>query len=70
MIHQALYGDGNHFAGDVIRPGAADFPGLESIILGTVTVDDFDVATALFGPQAMSRDLSAEQCADQPQQDQ
>ena len=61
VIVKALNGDRDHLAGGVIGPGAADFLGLEGIVLGTVAVDGFDMAAALFGPQAVGLDLPGEQ---------
>ena len=61
MILQALDGHRDHLAGGVIGPGAADFLGLEGGVFRTVAVDGFDMAAALFGPQAVCLDLPGEQ---------
>jgi hypothetical protein len=40
---------------------------LEGIVLGAVAVDDFMVAAALFGPQAVGGGLAAEEKAGEQQ---
>ncbi|MNL13223.1 hypothetical protein D3C87_1341260 [compost metagenome] len=67
VIRQALHRHRNHFSIDVIGPGTADFLCLEGVVFGAVPVNDLDVSTTLFGPQAMGRDLGGKQQAEQCQ---
>ena len=67
MVSKAFYGDRNHLGAGVICPGAADFLGLEGVVLGAVAVDHFDIAAPLFGPQAVGRNLAGTQQAEHGQ---
>ena len=67
MVGQALDGHRNHSTCRVIGPGATDLFCLEGIVLGTVAIDDFDIAAALFGPEAVSESAAAGEQAGEKQ---
>ena len=60
VIIQALHGHRDHLAARAIGPGSADLAGLEGVVFCAVAVNGLDIATALFGPQAMGLGLAGE----------
>lgn len=54
MIGQPLDGERDHFSLPVTRPGTADLLWFVSVVVGAMTIDDLNVATALLCPQTMS----------------